>query len=77
MIAALAELGGLGEWTRQPSRLLIISALIGFHSLRRTTAGAFDVVSDDDFVVALIDALPQERPVGFPPDGFGPNQPAS
>jgi hypothetical protein len=65
--AALADLGGLGSWTQQPSRLLLITSLIGFHSMRRITAGAFDVVSDQEFLAALVDALPDERPVGFPP----------
>lgn len=75
-IGALAELGGLGDWTQQPSRLLLITALMGFDTLRRTTAGAFDVVSDEDFVVALIDALPEERPVGFPPEAPTPTNSA-
>jgi AcrR family transcriptional regulator len=63
---SLADFGGFGAWLQQPSRLLGITALIGFHALHRGSLGAFDGVSDADFIAALVDALPEDRPVGFP-----------
>lgn len=64
---SLADLGGIGAWMQQPSRLLAITALIGFHSLHSGSLGAVKGVSDEDFIAALVDALPSDRPVGFPP----------
>jgi AcrR family transcriptional regulator len=63
---SLADFGGLGDWLQQPSRLLAITALIGFHTLQTGSLGAFDGVSEADFLAALVDALPAGRPVGFP-----------
>jgi AcrR family transcriptional regulator len=63
---SLAELGGIGSWLQEPSRLLAITALIGFHTLHRGALGVVGSVSDEDFIAALVDALPENRPVGFP-----------
>jgi hypothetical protein len=63
---SLADFGGFGAWLQEPSRLLGITALIGFHYLLRGSLGAFDGVSEEDFLAALVDALPDDRPVGFP-----------
>jgi AcrR family transcriptional regulator len=63
---SLAELGGIGVWMQQPSRLLAITALIGFHSLHSGALGSVKGVSDEEFIAALVDTLPQDRPVGFP-----------
>jgi hypothetical protein len=63
---SLADLGGLGDWMQEPSRLLAISALIGFQTLRGGVMGPFEGVTDEEFIAALVDALPDDRPVGFP-----------
>src|SRR5689334_10814859 len=36
---SLVDFGGFGAWLQQPSRLLGITALIGFHTLHRSSLG--------------------------------------
>lgn len=54
----------MGSWTHEPSRLVAIAALVGYHDFSQLYEGPFQGVSEDDFLDALVGLLPAGRPPG-------------
>ncbi len=65
--AALYGSGALGAWVDDPARMITIAALAGYHAFEQLSDGPFNVVSEDEFIQALVAASPSGRPPGVDP----------
>ncbi len=61
---ALYGSNALGSWLEDPSRLVSIAALAGYHAFRHVSGGPFTAVTEDEFIEALVAVIPAGRPPG-------------
>lgn len=62
--AALYGSGALGDWVHDPTRLVTIAALAGYHLFQQVDDSSLRSVSEEEFIEILVAMIPPGRPPG-------------